>query len=41
MTTGPNPNRLRGRDAAGLFRPLRWWQKLALKLLLKVVPHGR
>ena len=34
MTTGPN--RLRGRDAAGRFRPLRWWQKLAVKLLLKV-----
>lgn len=33
MTTGPNWRR----DASGKFRPLRWWQKLAIKLLSKVV----
>ncbi len=34
MTTGPN---WRVRDTSGKFRPLRWWEKLAIKLLAKVV----
>jgi hypothetical protein len=38
MTTAPS--RLRVRDDAGRFRPLRWWEKLAAKLLLKVVGHA-
>lgn len=36
-TTAPNW-RVRGAD--GRYRPLRWWERLAIKLLTRVVGRG-